>query len=276
MKAVKPERQDEPAGRSVFAQLSMNYVTSRSTLNELVKPAKEQKSAETAQDSDWTIANLDAPLVKMAAPKSTPEARSGSYEKPVKVSHSDAWIPAEFMRRACIDPVTGLPYSREDCDRNIDNLLKTRKKIDYYGLVENACQVDVVVDPQTFYLTSAFSLLMLEKGRNEKKVKNTSAPVTQINTAKGFNLEQAKAVDSPVAFPGGLVIKVTDMITTAMCANWTMVHETINSCSSSAKDFKDELTRNPNFRQNRIETFEDEIQLFHDDRDSYMPNFYNM
>ncbi|CAI2355899.1 unnamed protein product [Caenorhabditis sp. 36 PRJEB53466] len=49
-----------------------------------------------------------------------------------------------------------------------------------------------------------------------------------------------------------------------------------NSCSSSAKDFKDELTRNPNFRQNRIETFEDESQLFHDDRDSYVPNFYNM
>ncbi|CAI2355898.1 unnamed protein product [Caenorhabditis sp. 36 PRJEB53466] len=195
--------------------VAQNYVTSRSTLNELVKPAKEQKSAETAQDSDWTIANLDAPLVKMAAPKSTPEARSGSYEKPVKVSHSDAWIPAEFMRRACIDPVTGHPYSREDCDRNIDNLLKTRRKIDYYGLVENACQVDVVVDPQTSYLTSAFSLLMLEKVRNEKKVKNTSAPVTQINTAKGFNLAQAKAVDSPVAFPGGLVIKVTDMITTA-------------------------------------------------------------
>ncbi|EGT39478.1 hypothetical protein CAEBREN_09328 [Caenorhabditis brenneri] len=53
-------------------------------------------------------------------------------------SELDLWKPANLISNTCYDKSTGLLLSKEQCDENLKKTMKTKRGIDYYGILQSS------------------------------------------------------------------------------------------------------------------------------------------
>ncbi|CAI2357322.1 unnamed protein product [Caenorhabditis sp. 36 PRJEB53466] len=145
------------------------------------------------------------------------------------ISSGGRFCPVEFMKKTCIDPNSGELLTREECDRNIKQELRNKKKIDYYHIMAKS-QEEHLVDTESQYLLmlSAFHGVMI----NETMKKPDSRSCNQEADAVGFNIRLAFSADDGSTLPGGRKIRISSFITHNMASFWrkTDMEDAVAKC----------------------------------------------
>uniref|UniRef100_A0A8R1DND4 Uncharacterized protein n=1 Tax=Caenorhabditis japonica TaxID=281687 RepID=A0A8R1DND4_CAEJA len=146
---------------------------------------------------------------------------------PIRAPQEDKWTPAAFMKKACLDSATGKLLSLVDCEKNIENLLKCTKPVDYYPLVELAC-TDGVKDTQMEEVTLSVAFSLMMGNRKNTKVKEDNHKMDEILVSLpnvAFDLAAARQMDRIVYFPGGFPVLITDHITAKMNSEFVLTEK---------------------------------------------------
>ncbi|EFO95368.1 hypothetical protein CRE_09360 [Caenorhabditis remanei] len=123
-------------------------------------------------------------------------------------SQRNRWNAANLMRNCCYEETSGTLLSREHCERNLSNALKSKKGIDFYDILREGS------DTRTQSLS--FALFMLDRlSRKTQSTNSDSSSPTII-----FNYTAAREADTIQELPGGKRILISHLIDSSMCTNW--------------------------------------------------------
>ncbi|EFP13201.1 hypothetical protein CRE_08436 [Caenorhabditis remanei] len=135
-------------------------------------------------------------------------------------SQRNRWNSANLMRNCCYDETSGILLSREHCERNLSNALKSKKRIDFYDILREGN------DTRTQSLS--FTLYMLDRmSRKSQSINSDSSTPTIV-----FNYTAAREADTIQELPGGKRILISHLIESSMCSNWIGKHAVTKAITS--------------------------------------------
>uniref|UniRef100_A0A8R1HJF1 Uncharacterized protein n=1 Tax=Caenorhabditis japonica TaxID=281687 RepID=A0A8R1HJF1_CAEJA len=127
-------------------------------------------------------------------------------------SSGGQWNPTSLIYNNCYSSTTGVRLSQQECEDNLRNALKNKKKTNWYSVLELSDR-DGIRGTATSELCR---IVALDLFQNQERKRNTEraprvAPISK-NPAPLFDLEYAYHVDTVVHLPGARRLHVSSLL----------------------------------------------------------------
>ncbi|EGT39480.1 hypothetical protein CAEBREN_04880 [Caenorhabditis brenneri] len=142
-------------------------------------------------------------------------------------SELDLWKPANLISNTCYDKSTGLLLSKEQCDENLKKTMKTKRGIDYYGILQSSSSNS---SKTLAFLAYQINKIISKTDIRSKEERNTSSNL--------FDLEAAREISKNVFLPGGKKVIISMLIDHALCASWVGTNVLCKSVVSVLEEMK--------------------------------------